>query len=50
MFEIGSEIDFVLSETKRLRLRYPTIPVAPLCYKVEDSLLYFIEEGEKARH
>ena len=44
MFEIGNEIDFVLSEAKRLRLRYPKIPVAPLYYKVEDNLLYHVKE------
>jgi len=44
MFEIGNEVDFVLSEAKRLRLRYPKIQVAPLLYKVEDNLLYLIEE------
>ena len=44
MFEIGNEVDFVLSEAKRLRLRYPKITVAPLYYKVEDNKLYFIKE------
>lgn len=44
MFEIGNEVDFVLSETKRLRLRYPKIQVAPLIYRVEDNLLYLIQE------
>ena len=44
MFEIGSETDFILSETKRLRLRYPKIMIAPLFYLVEDSKLYFIKE------
>ncbi len=44
MFEIGNEVDFVLSEAKRLRLRYPKIQVAPLLYKVEDNLLYHIRE------
>ena len=44
MFEIGNEIDFVLSEAKRLRLRYPKITVAPLLYKVEDNRLYLINE------
>jgi carbonic anhydrase len=44
MFEIGNEIDFVLSETKRLRNRYPKIIVAPMLYKVEDNLLYMIRE------
>ena len=45
MFEIGNEIDFVLSEAKRLRLRYPKIQVAPLMYKVEDNLLYQVKES-----
>ncbi|MFT3892860.1 MAG: carbonic anhydrase [Anaerolineales bacterium] len=44
MFEIGNEIDFVLSEAKRLRTRYPKVQVAPLLYKVEDNLLYQIKE------
>lgn len=45
MFEIGNEIDFVLSEAKRLRLRYPKIQVAPLFYRVEDDLLYLVQEN-----
>ena len=45
MFEIGNEIDFVISEAKRLRLRYPKIKVAPLLYKVEDNRLYLINEN-----
>lgn len=44
MFEIGSEIDFTLSEAKRLRFRYPKVSIVPLYYKVEDNKLYFIEE------
>lgn len=44
MFEIGNEVDFVLSEAKRLRLRYPRIQVAPLLYLVEDNRLYLIRE------
>src|SRR5574342_579590 len=45
MFEIGNEVDFVLSEAKRLRLRYPKIQVVPLLYKVEDNLLYQLRES-----
>lgn len=45
MFEIGNEIDFVLSEAQRLRMRYPKIQVAPLLYKVEDNLLYQVKES-----
>ena len=44
MFELGNEIDFVLSEAKRLRMRYPKIPVAPLFYRIEDNLLYHVQE------
>ena len=44
MFEIGNETDFILSETKRLRLLYPKILIAPLIYLVEDNKLYFIKE------
>ncbi len=45
MFEIGNEIDFILSEVKRLRHRYPKILVAPLLYRVEDNRLYMIREN-----
>ena len=44
MFEIGNEIDFLLSEAKRLRRSYPKIQIAPLLYKVEDNKLYLIKE------
>ncbi|MFC2096875.1 carbonic anhydrase [Bacteroidota bacterium] len=44
LFEIGNEIDFTLNETKRLRIIYPRIKFAPMFYRIEDSLLYFIKE------
>jgi carbonic anhydrase len=44
MFEIVNEIDFVLSEAKRLRSRYPGIQVAPMMYLVEDNKLYMLNE------
>ena len=44
MFEVGNEKDFTLSETKRLRMRYPKIMIAPLYYSVDDNRLYFIKE------
>lgn len=44
MFEIENEIDFVISEAQRLRLRYPKITIAPILYKVEDNKLYLISE------
>jgi carbonic anhydrase len=43
-FEIGNEINFVLSVVKRLRLRYPKVTVAPMLYKVEDNRLYVLSE------
>lgn len=45
MYEIGNEEDFILSEVKRLRLRYPKTLVAPLMYRVEDNRLYLIKEN-----
>ncbi|MCB0283352.1 MAG: carbonic anhydrase [Calditrichae bacterium] len=44
MFEIVNEIDFILTETQRLRNRYPKITIAPMLYKVEDNRLYLIKE------
>ena len=44
MFEISNEIDFVSSEAKRLRLRYPKVLIAPMLYRIEDNLLYLIKE------
>lgn len=44
MFEINNEIDFILSETLRLRQRYPKVQIAPMYYKLEDNLLYLIKE------
>ena len=44
LFEIGNEIDFVLSEAKRLRIKYPKVPVVPMLYKVEDNRLYLLSE------
>jgi len=49
IFEIGNEIDFVLSEAKRLRLRYPGIQVVPLLYQVEDNFLNIIGEYDPAK-
>lgn len=49
MFEIGSETDFILSETNRLRLRYPKVKIAPLFYLVEDNKLYLIDENKIAK-
>ena len=44
MFEIGNEIDFVLSESNRLRSRYPKVKVVPMFYRIEDNRLYQIIE------
>jgi len=44
MFEIGNEIDFVLSEVRRLRAEYPKIMMAPLLYRIESNHLCFIPE------
>ncbi len=47
MFEIGNEIDFVLNEVRRLRVRYPRVMVAPMIYRVEDNRLYLIRETQE---
>ena len=44
MFEIGNEIEFVLSEVRRLRGEYPKIMIAPLLYRIESNHLAFIQE------
>ncbi|OIO10230.1 MAG: carbonic anhydrase [Elusimicrobia bacterium CG1_02_63_36] len=44
MVEIGNEADFIYSETKRLRVRYPRLTVAPFLYKVADNRLYLLAE------
>lgn len=44
MFEIGNEESFIVSETHRLRDRYPSIQVAPMMYNVTDNRLYLINE------
>jgi len=46
MFEIGDEIDFVISEAQRLRKRYSNILAAPLMYRVEDNLVYLVKEDK----
>jgi len=43
LFEIGNEVDFVLTEASRLKQRYPGIHVEPLIYLVEDNRLYQID-------
>ena len=44
IFEIGNEIDFLLSEVTRLRNRYPGIAIAPFYYRVDDHHLYQVLE------
>ncbi len=44
MFEIGNEIDFVLSEVHRLRSEYPKITIVPMLYGIENHNLSLIRE------
>jgi len=44
MFEIENEIEFLQSEVKRLKNKYPKILFAPLYYNVEDNLLYLLDD------
>ncbi|MDK2910402.1 MAG: carbonic anhydrase [Bacteroidales bacterium] len=44
LFEIDNEILFTLAEAQRLNQKYPGVTTIPLLYKVEDNLIYLIEE------
>ena len=43
-FEIGDEVEFVRTETGRLRKMYPKIFIAPLLYNTKNNRLYLIAE------
>jgi carbonic anhydrase len=42
--EIGSELDFVASEAKRLRALYPKVAVAPMLYIIEENRIDLVGE------
>ncbi len=42
-FEIENETDFVVSESYRLKEKYPKVSFVPILYKLEDNKLYLIE-------
>lgn len=39
-FEIENEVNFIVSESKRLKEKYPNIVFVPMIYKIEDNNLY----------
>jgi len=43
--EVGAEIDFVVSEARRLRSLYPKVAVAPMIYRVEDDRICAVRES-----
>ncbi len=43
-FEIDEPVQSTLTQVRRLRERFPTLPVAPLFYSVKDGRLYQIGE------
>lgn len=45
-FEIIDAIDFIRSEVRWLRHKYPKVTVAPMFYLIEDNMLYIISEKE----
>lgn len=47
VFEVVDPAQFVLSEARRLRKRYPAVRVAPLFYKIRDGLLYQVVESDE---
>ena len=46
--EIPDAAEFVFGEARRLRERYPRVPVAPLFYRIGDGLLYQIRDDPQA--
>ncbi len=46
LFESWDEIYFVRGEARRLQSNNPKIQVAPMLYRVEDSLLYRLDESD----
>lgn len=44
IYEIKNEIDFVLKETRRLRLKYRKVKVVPMLYRVKTNKVYIIGE------
>jgi len=44
IYEIKNEIDFVLKETRRLRLKYRKVTVVPMLYRVKTNQIYLIGE------
>ncbi|MGC8865836.1 MAG: carbonic anhydrase [Bacteroidales bacterium] len=44
LFEIDNEMTFTVSEARRLNEKYPRVATVPLLYRVEDNLIYLIEE------
>ncbi|MGC9342762.1 MAG: carbonic anhydrase [Bacteroidales bacterium] len=44
IYEIKNEIDFVLKESRRLRLKYPGATVVPMMYRVKNNHIYLIKE------
>ncbi len=45
-FEIGNEVEFVVSQANHLRTSFPNTLIIPLLYRVEDHLLYLVEENK----
>jgi carbonic anhydrase len=44
LYEIDDPVDFVVDEADRMRRRYARLPIAPLLYRLEDNLLYQIDD------
>ena len=45
LFEIGDSVRFTLTQALYLRRQYPKVTVAPLIYRLGDSLLYQIDDS-----
>lgn len=45
-YEICNELDFLQTETNRLRNRYPNILIAPMMYQLENNRLYLLDDDK----
>lgn len=44
MYEVDNEIEFVVTEAKRINEKYPGIEVVAFYYNLEDNYIYLIED------
>lgn len=48
-FEIGDPVKFTRGHARHFRQQYPWLTVAPLLYRLDDGMLYMIDEKEETQ-